>query len=193
MATGCMKRLVRRFVMAAGLATGLVGGMAEAQTVPTVSSSSVIQGPHTTMAPAPGVDYVLIDKSDRTLALIQNGRPIRTFRVALGFAPNGHKYNEGDGRTPEGTYTIDWRNPNSRFYRSLHINYPNEADKARARALGRSPGGAIMIHGLPNHMSWAGPLHRLYDWTNGCIAVTNREMDVIWRMVPDGTPVMIRH
>jgi murein L,D-transpeptidase YafK len=116
---------------------------------------------------------------------------MKTYRIALGRSPVGKKTREGDRKTPEGCYTIDWRNPGSRFYRSLHISYPNDEDIQQAASQGVSPGGDIMIHGLKNGKSWIGKRHRRQDWTDGCVAVTNTEMDEIWDAVPDGTPVKI--
>jgi len=112
--------------------------------------------------------------------------------VALGRGDLAPKEREGDGRTPEGHYIIDSRNGASHYHKALHVSYPNAEDRARAAKLGASPGGAIMIHGLPNGMGWLGAAHRLYDWTLGCIAVTDEEIDEIWNLVPVGTPVEIR-
>jgi murein L,D-transpeptidase YafK len=113
--------------------------------------------------------------------------------VALGDNPVGHKMREGDERTPEGDYVLDWRNPNSQFYRSIHVSYPNERDRLFARALGHDPGGMIMIHGKPNYISSPRVLaeYDRRDWTNGCIAVGNQDMDEIWTAVKDGTPIRI--
>jgi murein L,D-transpeptidase YafK len=144
------------------------------------------------LPPGARADHVRVDKSDRTLVLLRNGQPLKTYRVSLGGAPDGHKRREGDERTPEGTYLLDYRNPNSSSHRSLHVSYPDSADAARARAAGEDPGGMIMVHGVTNGLGWIGRLHRLADWTDGCIAVANREMDEIWRAVPDGTPIEIR-
>jgi len=138
-----------------------------------------------------GVDRVLVKKSQRRLYLLENGKTVDSFRVSLGDHPSGRKYFEGDGRTPEGTYTLDWRNPNSLYHKSIHISYPTAAERRQARALGFSPGGNIMIHGLPNDAGkWAFAFRGL-DWTDGCIAVSNRAMDVIWREVDPGTPITI--
>ncbi|WP_242482262.1 L,D-transpeptidase family protein [Thiocystis violacea] len=137
-------------------------------------------------------DHLLVLKSERKLRLYRGRELLREYRVSLGFAPRGAKEREGDGKTPEGRYVIDYRNPNSRFYRSLHIAYPTATEVARAQAKGVSPGGMIMIHGLRNDRGFWGRLHRLRDWTAGCIAVTNAEMAEIWRLVPDGTPIEIR-
>jgi murein L,D-transpeptidase YafK len=136
-------------------------------------------------------DLVFIEKKGRRLTLFRGGKPLRSYRVALGFEPVGKKTTEGDGRTPEGRYVIDRHKPNSRFHRALHISYPNAEDKRQAAARGVSPGGDIMIHGLMNGMGWLGKAHLLRDWTLGCIALTNEEVDEIWRMAPDGTTVEI--
>ncbi len=126
-----------------------------------------------------------MNKSRREMLLLRGESLLRTYRVALGREPAGHKVQEGDGRTPEGSYVIDWRNPRSQYHLSLHISYPNKADIERARELGVPPGGDIMIHGLKDGQ-------RLEtDWTQGCIAVTNEEMNEIWALVPDGTVVEI--
>ncbi|MDH3228960.1 MAG: L,D-transpeptidase family protein [Alphaproteobacteria bacterium] len=131
-------------------------------------------------------DKVLVDKSDRQLHLLRDGEVWKSYPIGLGFAPEGHKRREGDGRTPEGDYVLDWRNPNSSFYLSIHISFPDADDTAAARQRGVSAGGAIFIHGR----------HRLEgrkrDWTLGCIAVTDAAMDEIWQAVPDGTPITIR-
>ncbi len=138
-----------------------------------------------------GVDRVLVKKSQRRLYLLENGKPVDSFRVSLGDHPSGRKYFEGDGRTPEGTYILDWRNPNSLYHKSIHISYPTPAERREAEALGFSPGGNIMIHGLPNDAGkWAFAFRGL-DWTDGCIAVSNKAMDVIWQEVVPGTPITI--
>ncbi len=139
------------------------------------------------------VDLVRVVKHERILYLMSGGVPVRAYAIALGDQPEGHKLQEGDERTPEGRYIIDWRNPNSQFYRSLHISYPNEDDRARARALGVDPGGMIMIHGWPNSLGGEEDIARLLytDWTNGCIALTNTAMKEVWERVPDGTPIEI--
>jgi murein L,D-transpeptidase YafK len=144
-----------------------------------------------TAAPAKA-DSVLILKKDHVLELLAGGKLIRTYKVALGRGGLAPKEREGDGRTPEGHYVIDSRNAGSHYYRSLHVSYPNAEDRKHAARLGVSSGGAIMIHGLPNGMGWLGAAHRLYDWTLGCIAVTDEEIDEIWNLVPVGTPVEIR-
>lgn len=140
------------------------------------------------------VDRVVVKKSERKLQLMQRGQVLREYRVALGDAPVGHKFREGDERTPIGDYILDWRNPSSSYYRSIHVSYPNDRDQMMARLLGYpSPGGMIMIHGQPNHIR-SDRVRAEYarrDWTDGCIAVQNHEMDEIWRMVRNGTPIKI--
>ena len=131
-------------------------------------------------------DRVLVDKSDRQLHLMRDGHVWKSYPIGLGFAPAGHKRQQGDGRTPEGDYLLDWRNPKSQFYLSIHISYPDREDKASARERGVPPGGDIFIHGRHN------PSARRRDWTLGCIAVTDAAMDEIWRLVPNGTPITIR-
>ncbi len=139
------------------------------------------------------VDQVVVRKSQRQIELYSRGEIVRKYRVALGGSPNGHKYREGDQRTPIGDYVLNWRNPNSNYYKAIHISYPNERDKLVSRQLGYNPGGNIMIHGLPNYIQ-SESMRRLYtntDWTHGCIAVQNHEIDEIWKLVPDGTPIRI--
>jgi murein L,D-transpeptidase YafK len=137
-------------------------------------------------------DRVLVEKGARRLTLLRHGEPLKSYRVALGTSPVGHKEQEGDGRTPEGIYLIDFHKADSDFHRALHISYPSADDTRRAAALGVSPGGDIMIHGLRNGTGLIGAVHRLRDWTAGCIAVTDSEIEQIWRAVPDGTPIEIR-
>jgi murein L,D-transpeptidase YafK len=137
-------------------------------------------------------DSILILKKDHVIELLAGGRVIRTYKVALGRGSLASKEREGDGRTPEGHYTIDAKNAASHYHKALHVSYPDAEDRQRAAKLGVSPGGAIMIHGLPNGMGWLGAAHRMYDWTLGCIAVTDEEIDEIFELVPVGTPVEIR-
>jgi len=142
---------------------------------------------------SPHVDRVLVKKGERKMQLIKDGAVHREYRIALGDSPNGHKLQEGDERTPIGDYVLDWRNPRSSFYKSIHVSYPNENDRMFARAMGIEPGGMIMIHGRPNWLT-SPRLAKEYDgrdWTDGCIAVTNPEMDEIWALVKDGTPIRI--
>ena len=139
-------------------------------------------------------DRILVVKNERRLELLRGGRVLKTYRVALGRYPSGPKTQEGDSKTPEGIYRIDYRIDRdlSKFHRALHISYPNAQDRARAARLGVDPGDEIMIHGLPEDWSARQLDHPRLDWTQGCIAVTDREMDEIWRMVDNGTVIEIR-
>lgn len=136
-------------------------------------------------------DTVVVYKSERKLVLFSNGRIIRHYSISLGQNPIGHKQQLGDSRTPEGKYHIDYRNSKSRFFLSLHISYPNENDRARARRNGVNPGGDIFIHGLPNGQGSMSSLYKNIDWTDGCIAVSNRDMREIWRLVKNNTSIII--
>ncbi len=137
-------------------------------------------------------DKVVVLKSKRQLLLYKGDQLLKTYRIALGRSPTGHKQQEGDGKTPEGKYRIAGRNSKSRFHLALKISYPNRLDRRNARKTRRSPGGGIMIHGAPNGRGWIGGLHTLIDWTQGCIAVTDKEIKEIWRAVPNNTPVEIK-
>jgi murein L,D-transpeptidase YafK len=137
-------------------------------------------------------DSVLVVKSERKLYLLKAGRVLREFDVALGLVPTGHKRREGDSRTPEGKYLLDARNANSDYFLSIHVSYPNETDRAQARQAGVDPGGAIMIHGLPNEPRYDLKHYESSDWTDGCIAVSNADMIDIWLMTRDYTPIEIR-
>jgi murein L,D-transpeptidase YafK len=143
-------------------------------------------------APVEKADSILILKKDHVMELLAGGKVIRTYKVALGQGGLAPKEREGDARTPEGRYTIDARTADSHYHKALHVSYPNAEDRKRAAKLGVAPGGAIMIHGLPNGKGYVGAAHRLYDWTLGCVAVTDEEIDEIWNLVPVGTPVEIR-
>ncbi len=136
-------------------------------------------------------DRVVVKKSERQLVLYQGDAPLRTYSICLGKNPVGHKRVAGDCRTPEGRYVLDWRNPQSRFFKSIHISYPNDEDKRRAQRLGRSPGGNIMIHGLPNKYRTAPELFEGIDWTDGCIAVSNDDMREIWQLIADKSVIEI--
>jgi murein L,D-transpeptidase YafK len=147
------------------------------------------------LAEMPGAfraDSIVVVKSERRLTLYYRGVPVKRYRVALGRNPVGDKVSIGDYRTPEGVFTIIGRNPESKFYKSFAISYPDERHWARADSLGVSPGGNIMIHGLPAHQAKLGAAHVLYDWTEGCIALTNREIDEMWRALGDGAHIEIR-
>jgi len=138
------------------------------------------------------IDSLLVLKCERKLVLLSAGTPVKQYRVALGGTPVGQKTQESDKKTPEGLYIIDYRKADSSFRRALHISYPNATDRTQALARGIDPGGLIMIHGIRNGVGLIGRWHRLIDWTNGCIAVTNAEIEEIWKLVPDGTPIEIR-
>jgi murein L,D-transpeptidase YafK len=135
---------------------------------------------------------VLVLKGPRRLLLLRGDRVVRDYAVALGRSPEGPKRHRGDGRTPEGRYRIEGRVADSRFHRALRISYPNDADRAFAREAGVDPGGDVMIHGLPDGERWVGEAHRGFDWTNGCIGMTDDEMSEVWELVDDGTPIEIR-
>jgi murein L,D-transpeptidase YafK len=136
-------------------------------------------------------DRIVIVKSKHSMVLMANGKPLKSYHVALGKS-DGAKERQGDHKTPEGEYVIDQKNAQSRFHLALHVSYPNAADRKRAHDAGVDPGGAIMIHGVEKQFAWLGPLQHDIDWTDGCIAVTNREMDEVWQLVPVGTPVEIK-
>jgi len=159
-----------------GLLVGLLCGLGTSQTVPTPMHA----------------DRVVVLKKEHTLQLLNQGKVIKTYKVALGGDPVGPKARQGDHKTPEGVYVLDSRNPHSQFYNSIHISSPNASDRAAARHQRISPGGDVFVHGLPNGYRHVGAAHRLKDWTDGCIAVTDEEMDEIWRAVADGTPIEIR-
>ena len=136
-------------------------------------------------------DLVVVKKSVAKLYLKKGDAVLKEYKVAFGANPKGHKQQEGDERTPEGRYTLDYKKKDSAFYKAIHISYPNAEDKKRAEALGVNPGGQIMIHGLPNGAGWLAETIQWFNWTNGCIAVTNQEMDEIWQSVRVGTPIEI--
>ena len=137
-------------------------------------------------------DRVLVMKHQHVLQLLRDGHILKEYKVALGGSPAGPKTQQGDHKTPEGTYVLDARNSKSQYYKSLHISYPSPEQRAAARKRGVSPGGDVFVHALPSRYRKIGAAHRLYDWTDGCIAVTDEEMDEIWQAVPTGTPIEIR-
>lgn len=137
-------------------------------------------------------DKVLVDKSEEKLYLLSGETVLAEYSVSFGANPKGHKQKEGDERTPEGTYVLDYKKEDSAFYKAIHISYPNDQDKQDAAARGEDPGGAIMIHNQRNWLGWLSPITQCFNWTDGCIAVTNGEMDEIWNLVPVNTPVDIR-
>jgi len=137
-------------------------------------------------------DTVLVIKSEKRLYLMSKGEKFASLPVTFGARPAGHKQARGDERTPEGHYMLQYKNLNSKFYKSIHISYPNEQDRKNARRLGVDPGGDIMIHGQANGWEWAAPLVQHFSWTDGCIALSNRNMDRVWASVDPGTPIEIR-
>ena len=152
----------------------------------------VLPPPKKALASLEKADKVIVIKSKRILMLMKDGEILKAYMVALGKRPQGRKIKAGDKRTPEGTYVLDSRNPDSRFHRAIHISYPNDSDVQVAQKLGVPPGGDNMIHGLADNFKKIGKQHRFSDWTDGCIAVTNQEIEEIWRLVPDGVPIEIK-
>ncbi len=161
-------------------------------TAPTPSHGGAVASLPMTPPPRGLVDSIVVEKKARKLTLFRDGKPTRTYLVALGGNPLGDKLRAGDRKTPEGLFYIDARQPNSKYHLALHISYPTAAHRARSQAIGAEPGGDIMIHGLPNGMGNAGATHRANDWTNGCVALTDQEIEEIWSVVPIGTPVEIK-
>jgi len=137
-------------------------------------------------------DSVVVIKSKSKLYLKKQGKILKQYCAIFGANPRGHKQKEGDERTPEGTYILDYKNQDSQFYKSIHISYPNEADKKHAKKMGLNPGGCIMIHGQKNGFGRVAVMTQRFNWTDGCIAVSNHAMDVIWLVVDVGTPIEIK-
>jgi hypothetical protein len=170
------------------------------RTVVSVKSTERLEPLYAVPIPAAGIrlgppstaDSVVVYKRERTLVLFNRGVPIRSYFVALGSKPVGDKERAGDQKTPEGIFYVNAHNPASKFHLALRLSYPDDAHRARAAALGADPGGDIMIHGLPKEFSEAGKLHLQNDWTNGCVALSNQEIEELWHAVPDGTPVHIK-
>lgn len=171
-------RIPARFIAVLGLLCSLPAG------------ADIASGP-ARAEPLPMADQVMVYKAERRMELLSNGQVMKSFPIALGAQPEGHKQREGDQRTPEGTYQLDWRNPNSAFFLALRVSYPNAEDISRARARGEDPGNNIMIHGFPNEPRYPLRQYLQSDWTDGCIAVSNAAMIDIWLAVPDGTPITI--
>ena len=138
------------------------------------------------------IDRILVEKSARRLSIFRDGKKLKSYRVALGRNPIGAKEQEGDMKTPEGLYWIDWRNPESDYHLSLHVSYPSDEDNARAAERGVNAGFDIMIHGITNGRGWIGAFHRMHDWTAGCLALTDEEIEELYRVTPDWTPIEIR-
>jgi len=173
----------------------LAGALSVALLGPATSDSTSAARPaaaRATAAPALLADSIVVEKKLRRLTLYYHGLAVKRYAIALGRNPSGRKLQIGDFRTPEGIYFIEGRNPNSKYYRALRISYPDQLDQLRARSLGLTAGGDIMIHGLPTGRENMGAAHRRTDWTEGCIAVTNEEIDEIWAAVPDGAPIQIK-
>ena len=187
----------RAFWMCVGRAIGWIFGAA-ALAAATVATAYVVDvnqlgRSEPALLPEPErADLVLVEKAARRLTLLRQGRVLATYPISLGFTPVGHKQSEGDGRTPEGRYRVEWKNPNSVAHLSLKVSYPDAVDEAAAASRGEPPGGDIMIHGIMNGYGWLGPLHRLADWTAGCVAVSNAEMKAIYARVDVDTPIEIR-
>ena len=163
-----------------------------AKTITTLGTPTVSRTPVVGIGGMLLADSIVVEKQKHTLTLYQSGYPIRTYLVALGKQPTGDKLRIGDNRTPEGVFRIDFKNPQSKYHKALHISYPDAAHLARANALGVAPGGDIMIHGLPPQFATLGAEHRTFDWTEGCIALTNAEIEEIWRAVPAGAVIEIK-
>jgi hypothetical protein len=170
------------------------------RTVVSVKSSESFEPLYAVPIPASGVriprptsaDSIVVYKRERTMILYNRGVPVKSYFIALGSQPVGDKQRRGDQKTPEGLFYINAHNPASKFHLALRISYPSDAHRARAAAIGVDPGGDIMIHGLPKDFSEAGKAQSQNDWTNGCVAVSNQEIEEIWHAVPDGTPVQIK-
>jgi murein L,D-transpeptidase YafK len=185
------------FVLLAGAVTAALLGVSDSS-----AATAAARVPERTVAPATSAavapvapvaaDSLVVVKSARRLTLFHRGVPVREYRVALGANPVGDKVRQGDRRTPEGLFRIAARNPESRFHLSLRVSYPDAAHRARAAALGVSPGGDIMLHGLPGRFASVGVRHTEFDWTEGCVAVTNAEIEEIWRLVPNGAAIEIK-
>ncbi len=159
--------------------------------VVTLLSSDIMAYSDNLLVSSIQADYILVEKSARRLTLFTRGRELRKYKIALGREPVGPKIKRGDNKTPEGIYFIDARNPESQYHLSLHISYPDKYDLINAEVLGVHPGGSIMIHGAGEKHAWQGKFHTAFDWTEGCIAVMNEEIEEIWQLVPDGTMIKI--
>src|SRR5277367_161755 len=157
-----------------------------------VASLLQASAPAGTVAAQKKVDLIVIEKSAHTMTLMSRGNALKTYHVALSTVPVGAKERAGDHKVPEGKYTIDEKKPQSRFHLALHVSYPNAVDRAHAKKLGVEPGGEIEIHGLEKKYAWVGSMHRAKDWTDGCIAVTDAEIEEIYPLVAVGTAVEIR-
>lgn len=171
--------------------TGFLSAFVAGFILTVLGCGNVYAGTEMALLMSAKADRVVVLKTQRKMILMQGDLVLRVYRVALGRYPMGAKHQEGDARTPEGFYTLDSKLPDSDFYRAIHVSYPNQRDLTYARQHGFDPGGKIMIHGLPNELTATRVGHPKIDWTQGCIAVTNREMDEIWAMIDPGTPIEI--
>ena len=180
-----MHRVLPLAVLLIASAVAQADGVLSPSAIASSASSNIDAG-------LPLADTVLVRKGERKLFLLRDGKVLRSYKIALGLQPDGHKVVEGDFRTPEGKYLLNRRNPNSEYFLSIQISYPNEQDVARARKLGARPGGAIMIHGQPNVPRKPRDYYDNVDWTEGCIALSNSDMVEIWLMTPPDTPIEIR-
>jgi murein L,D-transpeptidase YafK len=185
-----MPRPVIASLLSVSIALAGLMGAAAARAEGSIPSSALVSSG--VEASLPLADRVVVRKGERRLLLLRQGAVLRTFKVALGLNPEGHKQFEGDFRTPEGKYRLTRRNPNSEYFLSIQIDYPNEQDMKRARRHGQRPGGAIMIHGQPNLPRKPREYYSNVDWTEGCIAVSNSDMVEIWLMTPPDTPIEIQ-
>ena len=145
----------------------------------------------TKLDPSIKVDKVVVYKEKRQMMLFKSNELLKTYQISLGKNPVGPKERKGDKKTPEGKYVLDWKNPDSKYHLSIHISYPNDGDKRNARLKGIPPGGDIMIHGCPNGFGWNWKHYKANDWTDGCIAVSNEEIEEIWNVVENGTEIEI--
>jgi len=177
-----MYKIFRFFLLACSVGFSLQSGAVTSLQSASYSSSNTGIGK---------IDLVVVDKSQSSMALMRNGQILREYRIAMGDRPVGHKVTEGDQRTPEGRYLLDYKKSDSAYYRAIHISYPNEEDSLRASALGLDPGGQIMIHGQNPNSSLSPEEAQRYNWTDGCIAITNAQMDELWRAIDEGTPIEI--
>jgi murein L,D-transpeptidase YafK len=176
-----IRKLIKTLLWAFGLVVGLIAALGAYYFWPVARLPN--DAPPT---------KIVVEKADRRLRVMSGEKTIAAYGVSLGGNPLGDKQCEGDNRTPEGVYVLDGKNAGSGYYRAFHVSYPNDDDRRQAAARGCSPGGDIMVHALPNGLGWIGRFHRFRDWTRGCIAITNEEMDQLWRAVPVGTPIEIR-
>jgi murein L,D-transpeptidase YafK len=183
-----------RAVLSAVLCVFALGGPVSTATAASASSISNFDSRTARLRDSdlPIATHVVVHKAQRRLEIFQGDEQLREFRIALGGDPTGHKMFEGDSRTPEGRYMLGARNPRSEFFLSMHVSYPNAADTARARKMGRRPGGLIMVHGQPNEPKRSARYYESEDWTDGCIALTNADMMEFWLLVPSNTPIDIR-